>query len=213
MRLVAEALTVARGGTVILEAIGFIVESGGALSVIGPNGAGKSTLLRAVAGLLPPLSGEVRLEGANDDGPPRESMHLLGHLDAVKGGLSVRRNLVFARDALGGEGDVLGALDRVGLGSLEELPGATLSAGQKRRLALARLLCAPRPIWLLDEPTAALDVRGQALLAELVEEHRKVGGMVIAATHADLAFGKGATLDLGQASRSVHAQGDLTLSR
>lgn len=201
IRLVCEGLTVARGDAIVLKDVAFTVEGGGALSIVGPNGAGKSTLLRTLAGLITPLAGEVRFEEAEEETSPREFMHLLGHLDAVKAGLSVRRNLAFARDALGGEGDLSAALSRVGLSALEELPGAALSAGQKRRLALARLLCAPRPIWLLDEPTAALDVGGQALLAELVHDHRRAGGMVIAATHADLAFGKGATLDLGRAPR------------
>ncbi len=201
MKLIAEGLEVARGGRTVLAGVGFAVASGAALAVVGPNGAGKSTLLRTLCGLIKPVSGDVRIEGdAEDDVPPRERMHLLGHLDAVKPGLSVIRNLRFARDALGGEGDLEAALARVGLGALADLPGAVLSAGQKRRLALARLLAAPRPVWLLDEPTAALDAAGQALLAALVAEHRAKGGMVVAATHLDLAFPDGATLDLGARS-------------
>ncbi|HEY0292010.1 MAG TPA: heme ABC exporter ATP-binding protein CcmA [Hansschlegelia sp.] len=198
MRLVAEALSVARGGRLVLEGVSFSVGAGGALAVVGPNGAGKSTLLRAIAGLLPPASGRVRLDGVDDEVPARESMHMLGHLDAVKSGLSVIRNLAFARDVLGGEGELLPALERVGLARLADLPGGVLSAGQRRRLALARLLAAPRPIWLLDEPTAALDACGQAALAGLVAEHRAKGGMVVAATHAELGFEDGDRLDLGR---------------
>jgi len=203
MRLVAEALAVARGGRPILEGVSLAVAEGGALAVVGPNGAGKSTLLRTLAGLLKPLSGTVRLEGDDEDAPVRERMHLLGHLDAVKAGLSVERNLAFARDVLGGEGDLAEALARVGLGAIADLPGGALSAGQRRRLALARLIAAPRPVWLLDEPTAALDAAGQALLATLVAEHRGRGGMVIAATHAELGFEGGATLDLGGRARAA----------
>jgi heme exporter protein A len=199
MRLVAEELVVLRGDRPVLDRVGFALAAGGALSVTGPNGAGKSTLLRALAGLITPLSGRVRLEGDDPDILVRERIHLLGHLDAVKAGLPVDRNLRFARDALGGEGDLSAALLRVGLADLADLPGYVLSAGQRRRLALARLLAAPRPIWLLDEPTAALDAAGQALLSELVAEHRARGGMVIAATHAELDFPGGATLHLAPA--------------
>ena len=195
MRLVGRDISVSRGGRPVLAGVSFSVPAGGALAVVGPNGAGKSTLLRAIAGLLTPLSGEIRLEG-EEEFEPRERMHLLGHLDAVKGGLSVIRNLRFARDLLGGEGDLMVALARVGLGRIAELPGSTLSAGQKRRLAIARLLAAPRPVWLLDEPTAALDAAGQRLLAELVAEHRAKGGIVVAATHLELGF-EAETLELG----------------
>lgn len=196
MRLVAEKLVVLRGERVVLDRVGFAAEAGAALLVVGQNGAGKSTLLRTLAGILTPLSGEVRIEG-DGDYELRERLHLLGHLDAVKGALTVARNLVFARDVLGGEGDVGASLERVGLGRLAELPGSVLSAGQRRRLALARLLAAPRPIWLLDEPTAALDAAGQALLIDLVAEHRAKGGLVVAATHMEIGIPDAETLDLG----------------
>ncbi|WP_020179611.1 heme ABC exporter ATP-binding protein CcmA [Methylopila sp. M107] len=198
MRLVAENLIVARGGRPVLDGVSFSVGSGEALAVVGPNGAGKSTLLRTVAGLLKPVSGEVRIEG-DDAFEPRERMHLLGHLDAVKNGLTVARNLRFARDLLGGTGDLDAALARVGLGGLADLPGGVLSAGQRRRLALARLIAAPRPVWLLDEPTAALDDAGQRLLAELVRDHRAKGGLVVAATHMPLGWNDAETLRLGAA--------------
>lgn len=205
MQLIAQDLVVTRGGRPVLAGVSFAVAAGGALAVVGPNGAGKSTLLRAIAGLLKPMSGAVRLEepGASDDGfEPRERMHLLGHQDGVKPALSVERNLRFARDLLGGEGELSAALARVGLGAIAALPGSTLSAGQKRRLAIARLLAAPRPVWLLDEPTAALDAGGQRLLAELVAEHRAKGGIVVAATHLELGF-QAETLELGRAPARV----------
>lgn len=197
MRLEASSLTVSRGGRPVLDGVSFAIESGGALVVVGPNGAGKSTLLRTLAGLIKPLAGAIAIDGdADEEAEPRERMHLLGHQDAVKAGLSVARNLAFVRDLLGGEGELQPALDRVGLGALADLPGGVLSAGQKRRLALARLIAAPRPIWLLDEPTAALDAAGQSLLASLVSEHRAKGGMVIAATHLELGFEGAETLSL-----------------
>ena len=197
MRLVADSLVVTRGGRQVLDGVSLAISGGGALSVVGPNGAGKSTLLRTLAGLIRPVSGSVAFEeDANDDAEPRERMHLLGHQDAVKSGLSVARNLSFVRDLLGGDGDVQSALERVGLGALADLPGGVLSAGQKRRLALARLIAAPRPVWLLDEPTAALDSAGQALLISLVEEHRARGGAVVAATHLELGFANADTLTL-----------------
>lgn len=197
MRLVVEGLGVDRGGRPVLRGVSFSLQAGAALAVVGPNGAGKSTLLRTLAGLIQPIEGDVAFEGGDPDAPPREAMHLLGHLDAVKGGLTVRRNLQFARDVLGGQGDLDGALERVGLGHAVDLPGSVLSAGQRRRLALARLLAAPRPVWLLDEPTAALDGAGQKLLATLMAEHRAKGGIVIAATHAELGLDDGDVLELG----------------
>jgi heme exporter protein A len=210
MKLVVENLVVARGGRPVLDGVSFELRAGGALCVVGPNGAGKSTLLRTVAGLIAPLSGGVRVEG-DGDYEPRERMHLLGHLDAVKPGLSVVRNLRSARDLLGGEDDLDGALQAVGLGGLADLPGAVLSAGQRRRLALARLTAAPRPIWLLDEPTAALDAAGQTLLVRLVTGHRAKGGMVIAATHMELGFEGADTLNLGRsAGRTTESAADVT---
>lgn len=196
MKLVAEGLFVDRGGREVLRNVSFSVAGGDALAVVGPNGAGKSTLLRTVVGLIAPSAGQIRVEGGDPDAPARETMHLLGHLDAVKAGLTVRRNLRFARDVLGGEGDLDASLARVGLAHTADLPGAALSAGQKRRLALARLLCAPRPVWLLDEPTAALDAAGQELLGTIMREHRAKGGLIVAATHMALALEDAKVLEL-----------------
>ncbi|WP_020186860.1 heme ABC exporter ATP-binding protein CcmA [Methylopila sp. 73B] len=196
MKLVVEGLGVDRGDRPVLRDLGFSLGAGEALAVLGPNGAGKSTLLRTIAGLIAPAAGRVALEGGDAELALREQTHMLGHLDAVKGGLAVRRNLAFARDVLGGGGDLDAALETVGLAHIADLPGSALSAGQRRRLALARLLAAPRPLWLLDEPTAALDAGGQRLLAQLMADHRAKGGLIVAATHAELGLPGAATLDL-----------------
>ena len=196
MKLVVEGLGVDRGGRPVLRDLGFAVASGEALAVLGPNGAGKSTLLRTIAGLIAPAAGRIAFKDGDPDLALREQIHMLGHLDAVKGGLGVRRNLAFARDVLGGRGDLDAALETVGLAHIADLPGSALSAGQRRRLALARLLAAPRPLWLLDEPTAALDAGGQRLLARLMADHRAKGGLIVAATHAELGLPGAATLDL-----------------
>jgi heme exporter protein A len=138
-----------------------------------------------IAGLTPPQAGAVVLDGAP---LAREFLHLVGHLDAVKGALTVKENLAFSRALLGGSMAGETALEALGLAALAALPARVLSAGQKRRLALARLLVAERPLWLLDEPTANLDADGQVRLAAIVAAHRAKRGMVIAATHATLDF-------------------------
>jgi heme exporter protein A len=185
MRLLGNQVSCERGGRFLFRGLSFRLSAGEAITVLGPNGAGKTSLLRIIAGLLPPVEGTVALEGA--DGAVAEACHFLGHLDAVKGALTVSENLDFSRALLGGrDGSSETALARLGLGALAGLPAHVLSAGQRRRLALARLLAAPRPIWLLDEPTAALDAAGKEVLADMISGHRAGGGMVIAATHLDL---------------------------
>ncbi|HVT55858.1 MAG TPA: heme ABC exporter ATP-binding protein CcmA [Xanthobacteraceae bacterium] len=185
MRLTASGLSCVRGGRPLFAGLSFELAAGGAITVLGPNGAGKTSLLRIVAGLLAPAEGKIILENAESS--VAEACHFIGHLDAVKGALSVSENLDFFRALLGGgEASNEDALARLGLGALSALPAHVLSAGQRRRLALARLLAAPRPIWLLDEPTAALDVAGKEVLVGMIEEHRANGGMVIAATHLEL---------------------------
>ncbi len=174
-----------RGGRFLFRELSFQLSAGEAITVLGPNGAGKTSLLRIIAGLLPVAEGTIALEGA--DGEVAEACHFLGHLDAVKGALTVSENLGFSRGLLGGGGgSVDAALARLGLGALFGLPAHVLSAGQQRRLALARLLAARRPIWLLDEPTSALDAAGKDVLVAMISEHRAGGGMVIAATHLEL---------------------------
>lgn len=171
MRLMAEGLSARRGEDLIFNDISFALAAGEALVVTGPNGAGKSTLLRVLAGLLEPEGGRVRLE----DGPsgfehPRELSHYLGHRNAMKRELTVEENLTFWQrflgDSPGGSGiGLVEAAEAVGLADIIHLPFGYLSAGQQRRMAMAKLIVAFRPIWLLDEPTAALDLSADRLFA------------------------------------------------
>ena len=194
--LEAEGLAVGRGETVLARDLRFHVASGGGLMLRGPNGAGKSTLLLTLAGLLPPLAGTVAQKGIDpEDGPP---MHHAGHSNAIRARLTVRDTLSFWAGVNGPTGLEPGAaLDRVGLGRAAGLDAGYLSAGQQRRLALARLLVSRRPVWLLDEPSAALDAEGEALLAALLTEHLAEGGLAIIATHDRREFDEFATLQLG----------------
>ena len=197
-RLAATGLALDRGGRRLFEDVAFTVAAGESLVVTGPNGAGKSSLLRVVAGLLSPSEGTVRLEGGDDELPFAAQVHYLGHLDAVKPSLSVAEALGFWAVYLGGSRTrVDDALDAVGLLALADLPSAYLSAGQRRRLALARLIAAPRPLWLLDEPTAALDAAAERRLGDLIRDHVSGGGIVVAATHAELPIPEPRRLALG----------------
>lgn len=196
MRLSIEGLACRRGERTLFEGLSFSAGAGDAVVVTGPNGSGKTSLIRLIAGLTLPHAGAIVLDGAR---PARECLHLVGHLDAVKGALTVNENLAFSCAFLGGGNAGEGALEALGLAALAELPARVLSAGQKRRLALARLLVAERPVWLLDEPTANLDTDGQARLAAIVAVHRKKGGIVVAATHAALDFARAREIHLGGA--------------
>lgn len=194
--LVGDNLSCRRGFKLLFEGLAVSAAAGRALVVVGPNGAGKSSLLRILAGLLAPTSGTVRLDGGGES--VGEHLHYLGHEDAVKGALTVAANLAFWRTVLGGGGlQVEEALEEVGLGGLGRLRAQVLSAGQKRRLAIARLLVAKRPVWVLDEPTTALDVKAQARFAALGRAHLADGGLLIAATHAPLDLGETDELRLG----------------
>jgi heme exporter protein A len=186
MRLIAERLGLLRGGRRLFQDLGFAVAAGEALAVTGPNGAGKSSLLRLIAGFLRPNEGRIALEGGAEDGTVGTLAHFIGHLDGLKAALTARENLDFMRAILAGPTDAASALATVGLGSLAEVPAGMFSAGQKRRLALARLLIAPRHLWLLDEPLTALDSEGQTLFASLARVHLSEGGLIVAATHAPL---------------------------
>ena len=197
MRLTAAGLAVWRGGRPVFADLSFTLGAGELLAVTGANGAGKSTLLRLIAGLLMPAAGTVVLEGDDDAGIGTHS-HYLGHLDALKPSLTVRQNLDFWRRLWGG-GDTDAALAAVGLEPLGDLHAAVLSAGQRRRVALARLLVARRPLWLLDEPATALDAAAEAGLGRLIADHLSGGGMAIAATHRDLPLKPTAVLRLGRA--------------
>jgi len=187
MRLTAHALTCQRGGRIVFADLGFSVDAGEAVQVTGPNGAGKSSLLRLIAGLVRIEEGSLVLEGGDPEASIGEHCHYCGHQDAFKGSLTVAENLAFWTRYLGGGGQgPEAAMERLGIGHLAALPAGYLSAGQRRRLALARLLTVTRPIWLLDEPTAALDLASQRVLAGIMADHVAAGGLILAATHGPL---------------------------
>ena len=203
MRLSAYEIAIERGGRRILSGATFEARAGQALLLLGPNGSGKSSLLRAVAGFLPLASGTLTLEGGTADVAIGEQAHYLGHADALKGALTAGENLAFWADALGGDSARaawMAALGRLGLAHVADFPARALSAGQKRRVALARLLVAPRPIWLLDEPTTALDAVAQRQFAFVMRAHLAAGGLILAATHAPLDLDDAARLTLGEAA-------------
>ncbi len=203
MRLRAWQLAIERGGRRLFSGLSFEVEQGSALIVTGPNGAGKSSLLRALSGFLPVQAGGFALEGGDPERTLGEEAHYLGHADALKGALTANENLAFWAGALGGEPsrEASGAaLARVGLAHVIDFPARALSAGQKRRVALARLLVAERPLWLLDEPTAALDAAAQAAFAAIMRVHLDSGGLIVAATHAPLGLEGASELKLGAAA-------------
>ena len=192
MRLVAEGLSATRGEDLIFRDIAFEIAGGEALVVKGPNGSGKSTLLRVLAGLLPARSGSAKLLAApHPVERVSEAAHYLGHRNAMKRELTVEENLSFWKtflgDMAGGAGvPVEEAVEAVGLGGIAHLPFGYLSAGQQRRMAMAKLLVAWRPVWILDEPTAALDAAAEDMFAGLVTAHLARGGIAIAATHQPL---------------------------
>ncbi len=190
MQLIVQDLKCVRGGRCVFDSLSIQVKSGAGVTLTGPNGAGKSSLLRILAGFLPPAGGSVRLDGGDDDVPLGAQCHYVGHLNGVKRAFTLRENLAFWVDYLGG-GDVAHALEMFELDSLSDIPAGLLSAGQARRLGLARLALAHRPVWLLDEPTVSLDAGSLKILAKILKRHLKDGGIIIAATHAPL----GLTLD------------------
>lgn len=187
MRLAGHGLRCVRGGREVFAGLDFAAGAGEAVAVMGRNGSGKTSLLRLIAGLLVPAAGTVVLDGGDAELTLPEQCHYLGHRDALKPALSVAENLAFWADFLGGERfEAAESLATVGLDHATYLPAGFLSAGQRRRLSLARLLTVRRPVWLLDEPTNALDVAGQDMFASLMRAHLAAGGMIIAATHAPL---------------------------
>jgi heme exporter protein A len=199
MRLAGHDISCVRGGREVFSGLSFAAASGEALAVVGPNGAGKTSLLRLIAGLLVPSRGSIVLEGGEDDMTLAEQAHYLGHRDALKPALSVSENLRFWRDFLGGDiSNPAESLAVVELDHAAHLPAAYLSAGQRRRLSIARLLAVKRPVWLLDEPTNALDTAGQKLFATLMGDHLARGGLIVAATHAPLGIAA-RTLRVGDA--------------
>lgn len=175
-------LSLSRGERVLVEDLSFEVGPGGVLLLRGPNGVGKSTLLMTLAGI-------VRADSGTIEGIGREEVHVLNYQSGLKSRLTVGENLAFWRDLNGATGlSIAAALDRVGIGGLIALEAGYLSSGQLRRLSLARLLVSARPVWLLDEPSGALDAAGEALLGQLIDEHRARNGIAIVATHHDLAL-------------------------
>lgn len=201
MRLVGTDLACVRGGRLVFAGVSFAVPGGEALAVTGPNGAGKSSLLRTLAGLLRLASGRLEFSGGADDVPLGEQVHYLGHLDALKPSLTVTENLAFWLRYLGtGEDKAAAALDAVGLEGVARLPAGYLSAGQRRRLSIARLVGVKRPVWLLDEPTTALDLASQDRLAALMRDHLAGGGIIIAAAHGGIGLERTQELRLGGAA-------------
>lgn len=177
MELTAEGLTVARGGVPVIDGLSFTLKAGDVLVLRGPNGSGKTTLLRTLAGLQPPLRGTIS--------QPPEAIAYGAHADGLKATLTVTENLAFWA-AIHGHDDIRPALDQFNLQGLATRAAQNLSAGQKRRLGLARLLVTGRPIWLLDEPTVSLDTISVALFADAVRAHVAEGGAALIATHIDL---------------------------
>ncbi len=228
LQLTAKNLTTRRGGRAIFKDLSFQLAGGEALVLTGANGAGKTTLIRTIAGYLPLSGGTIELTGGLDDTPLTEQCHYIGHKNAIKTSLSVEENLTFwagflantpgtpateksATESAPNVADASGptaaqtvssigdALAQFNLTALRHIPGGYLSAGQTRRLGLARLLVAHRPLWLLDEPTVSLDTLSQQILSAAVNAHVKAGGMVLAATHIPLGLTDARELRLGAA--------------
>lgn len=186
--LVVKGLSVRRGERILFRDLAFSLPAGEAIALTGANGSGKTSLLRAIAGLLRPEAGDIVFKGAAEaDSARHESVHLLGHADGLKGGRTALEELTFQAGWLGGDDEgVARAIDQLALTPLLDLEVRRLSAGQRRRLALARLISAPRPVWLLDEPMAPLDTARRALLATMMQAHLAGGGLILAAVHDPL---------------------------
>ncbi len=192
MVLAATSLDCVRGGRLVFEGVNFDLGPGQVMILEGPNGSGKTSLLRLVAGFIRPAGGGLTWDGApvtDDTEAFRGRLRFVGHLDAVKPVFTVSENLAFWAGLQGGDDDggrVETALERFGLSGLSDLPAEFLSAGQRRRLNLARLAASPGKLWLLDEPTVALDAESTGGVSKLLAEHAAAGGMALIATHIDV---------------------------
>ncbi len=190
-----EGLVLSRGARILTRNLCLEAKSGAFVELRGGNGAGKTTLLRTIAGFLRPTTGRIVFRGAAE---PSLSLHYVGHLNGLKSSASVRSHLRYWSGLFGAALDEEDTLRRVGLLLQADLPARVLSQGQARRLALARLAIAPRPLWLLDEPGAALDVQGKAMLTGMINAHCAVGGIVVAAVHEPIGPAPAHVLVLGE---------------
>lgn len=198
MRLVLNKLSCRRGDRLLVSDLSLVLNAGEGVLLQGPNGSGKTTLLKTIAGFLVPAAGRIALEEKGGEFYLSDLCHFLGHSNGLKASLTVDENAEFWMRYLGGDTPTK-ALELLGFQDKGHLPTSVLSAGQRRRLALVRLLVVPRPIWLLDEPNEALDSEGQKLLQYFISEHLNGGGIVIAASHASLgpALQRKLTLKIG----------------
>ena len=205
-RFSGRALGCVRGDRAVFFGLDFALGAGEVLLLTGPNGSGKSSLLRMMAGLLPPVSGAVEWDGANiaeDREGHAARLHYVGHLDAVKLALTVAENLRFWAGLRPNGKGIAPALEQFGISALADLPARFLSAGQRRRLALARIAVSEAPLWLLDEPTVALDSEGVATVHEAIRRHCIEGGSCVVSTNAPLDLADARVLDMG--SRDIRA--------
>tara|TARA_Y100001934_G_scaffold40163_1_gene47847 strand:+ start:30554 stop:31189 length:636 start_codon:yes stop_codon:yes gene_type:complete len=193
-------LTCIRGSRLVFKGLSFELSPGGALLLTGANGSGKTSLLRLMAGLAAPAEGVIRVDGSDirdDPSTHRANLHYIAHYDAAKPALTVYENLSFWTSMHNG-GDVDAGLSAFGLSRLSGVPVRFLSAGQRRRLAMARLIAIETGIWLLDEPSIALDTASLDALHTQIVDHRSRGGIVVASTHRDLHLQNAATLNVSE---------------
>ena len=209
MKLTGKDLACRRGGRLVFSALSFEVSSGEMLILRGPNGAGKTSLLRVIAGLAPPAAGSLELEGGDPDLTVGQQSHYIAHQNASKPPLTVMENLRFwLRFHGGSEARIADAMEAMDLVRLSGYAAGLLSAGQKRRLALARLVLVERPVWLLDEPTVGLDVASVDRLRGLMEAHLEAGGIIVATTHIDLGMAQARVFEFSEIhwQAEVHVQ-------